>query len=278
LHALLKAQKILAIPDSAGLIYKSGAGRQPWRRYIDATETLRQWDAKFSTGEVFRHASEICEQWLVPEGERLEGMRAFWAAHRLTGDNSKERPYANIYPHLTTQSNTFEVHYMAQAITKSPDSPPDGFDPQLDNVGPIVRGHALIHRRIDPARSDIPDFAGVLSGGGIIPPESTLDNFQEILVARPELAAPEIIEVRQEIDSIRLRWRSRIGQLCALERSVDLTQWTTAEQLIAGQPSRNFTPPGGTAAPGPDENEIAFPIGNGSGNVFLRVRAIDPPS
>jgi hypothetical protein len=203
-------------------------------------------------------------------------MRAFWAAHRLTGDNSKERPYANIYPHLTTRSNTFEVHYIAQAITKSPDSPPDVFDPERDSAGPAVHGRAVIHRRIDPAQSDIPDFAGVLSGGGTISPESTLDNFQEAIIARPDtaLAIPEIIEARQELDSLRVRWRSRIGQLCALERSADLVQWTTVEQLIAGRPSRNFASPA-AAALGPDENEIAWLLGNN--NVFLRVRAIDPP-
>jgi hypothetical protein len=64
LPALFKAQKILAIPDGAGATYKTGAGAQKWRHHIDPVETLKQWDTRFASGDVFRSSSEIAEQWL----------------------------------------------------------------------------------------------------------------------------------------------------------------------------------------------------------------------
>ena len=62
--------------------------------------------------------------YLVPEGETLgtksgkdyPKMRQFWEKHRLTGDNTKERPYANMQPRLTTKSNVFKVHMIVQTL------------------------------------------------------------------------------------------------------------------------------------------------------------------
>ena len=39
--------------------------------------------------------------------------------HYLTGDNSRERIYATIYPRLTTKSNTYTVHMRVQNSRKS---------------------------------------------------------------------------------------------------------------------------------------------------------------
>ena len=46
-------------------------------------------------------------------------MVQFWQTHRQTGDNVKERPYANLYPRLTTRSNTYRVHVVAQSLRKN---------------------------------------------------------------------------------------------------------------------------------------------------------------
>jgi uncharacterized protein (TIGR02600 family) len=109
LHALLKAEKVLAIPTDAVDRYKTEVNDSPWRHFIDADETLSQWEQKFSKGEIFRYESEICEMLLVPEGQTLERMESFWNIHRLTGDNVRERPYASLAPRVTTQSNSFEI-------------------------------------------------------------------------------------------------------------------------------------------------------------------------
>lgn len=45
--------------------------------------------------------------------------------HYLTGDNSRERPYATIYPRLTTKSNTYTVHMCVQPLKKVKSGPAD---------------------------------------------------------------------------------------------------------------------------------------------------------
>ena len=46
MHAVMKAEKLLAIPASAASRYKDGAGNQQWRHFINIDETLRQWERK----------------------------------------------------------------------------------------------------------------------------------------------------------------------------------------------------------------------------------------
>jgi uncharacterized protein (TIGR02600 family) len=170
MHAVLKSEQILAIPTNAGPTYKDYAsatsngdttiaGNRGWRHFIDAKKTLLQWEDKFNAGTVFMNAGEICEQFLVPEGEASSAtnassvrstMQNFWDTHRLTGDNSLERPYANLYPRLTTRSNTFRVHFLVQTLTKARSTQPTRFDPQKDTVTGTTQGDALIERSIDP--------------------------------------------------------------------------------------------------------------------------------
>ena len=71
LHALMKAEKQMAIPTNAGPAYKSRGNQTTYRYYIDAAETLQQWENKFDDNELFITEGEICEQYLVPEGQQL---------------------------------------------------------------------------------------------------------------------------------------------------------------------------------------------------------------
>jgi hypothetical protein len=86
-------------------------------------------------------------------------MDRFWSPRAITGDNIRERPYANIYAKVTTQSNTFRVHYRAQSIRKARSVGPGRFDPAADSVTSDYRGSALIERRIDPEDARILDYA-----------------------------------------------------------------------------------------------------------------------
>lgn len=136
---------------------------------------------------VFRSATEICELWMAPErgsvrggiqepadddpqkylqwiqgpvnGTERRADNSFWEAHKLTGDNARERPYAHIYPKLTTRSNVFRVHLVAQTLKKATSSPPETFDStRPDNPDLITaewRGHAIIDRTIDPREKDL---------------------------------------------------------------------------------------------------------------------------
>lgn len=252
LHALLKAQKILAIPTGTASIYKTGAGEQPWRRFIDPEKTLAQWEAKFATNKLFLRSSEICEQWLVPEGGALANMPAFWAAHLLTGDNSKERPYANLYPHLTTRSNSYEIHVLAQTIQKSDQVAANVFDPALDIIVGTKRETVQLERSIDANDPSIPDYVTAFQ-----PP--SLDTFAKVAVLR----APTDIHLPKQIllppssgdNTFHLQWSGlRYGEKAVVETSQDLVHWAPVATVVAG----DETTPGSIATPTSDGGEIAI--------------------
>lgn len=208
LHALLKEEKVMAIPtDDAGWSV-NGNRREAhgffWNRDLDVNATLRDFDKKFeSENTLFRSASQICEMHLVPEVEpasrrpdpatfrdgnsdNQERMNDFWLAHRATGDNLRERPYTNLYSRLTTQSNTWRVHYRVQTLKKSRGSEFDQFDSTMDSVVGEKRGSAIIERYIDPRDPDLPDYAAA-SDPLSLPP---LDKFYRYRIVNAQTFAP----------------------------------------------------------------------------------------
>jgi hypothetical protein len=140
------------------------------RREVDIANTLRQVDERFANNKPFISASEICDVPLIPadipntHGAKNAGITAstpvtdfdnrlasFWSDHRLTGDNSLERPYAHLYPRLTTQSNTFTVHVRVQRLMVTPVSLQAGvFSGKRDKVTGEFRGSFTIERYLDP--------------------------------------------------------------------------------------------------------------------------------
>ena len=86
----------------------------------------------------------------------------FWELNALTGDNTRERPYANLHQRLTTKSNTFKVHYRAQVL-KQARRDGDGdykvWRPLVDTVQAEYRGSSIVERFVDPNHPDLPDFA-----------------------------------------------------------------------------------------------------------------------
>lgn len=167
LHAAMKAETMMAIPNSAAPTYKSGADQSArFRSYIDAAATLKAWQANvFNQGKVFLTASQVCEQPLVPEGlvaagqvPTAEMLENFWQDHKLTGDNTRERPYAHLYSRLTTRSNTFRVHFIAQALQKARSTPPERFIAGKDQVTATTRGSSLLSRSLNVDDPAIPDY------------------------------------------------------------------------------------------------------------------------
>ncbi len=75
------------------------------------------------------------------------------------GDNVRERPYADIYPRLTTKSNTFTVHYTVQALKNPPANAPDKWTEGKDRFLGELRGSVTLERFLDPANTNIPDYA-----------------------------------------------------------------------------------------------------------------------
>jgi uncharacterized protein (TIGR02600 family) len=197
LHGALKAEEPLVLPNSISKIYKlwdhetnetpllpsDSSCQDPWvhdnwtrlfagqapydklRRPIDAAKTLTQADERFANGDIFRSASEICELHLVREGETLADYRTgtVWQNALITGDNTRERPYANLYARLTTRSNTFTVHVRAQVLRQ----PGPDWTVWREGVATPVseyRGSTLLERYIDPSDPSLPDFATAADG------------------------------------------------------------------------------------------------------------------
>jgi len=166
LHAALKAEEILAIPTTAAADYKDPeqvqGNTREWRHRIDTAATLKQLEPVFDSGDALVSPGEICEHFLVPRGQNIQGtatgiaeqMRQFWRDHALTGDNVLERPYASLLAKLTTRSNVFRVHFRAQVLQKARSTPPDRFDPLRDRVTGEFRGDALIERFLPPQPDD----------------------------------------------------------------------------------------------------------------------------
>ena len=125
--------------------------------------TLAQFSAKFASGDIFKSASEICDLYLVPRDSVANytwpGFDTKWYGNdfALVGDNVRERPYAEIYPRLTTKSNTYTVHFKVQAIQGSALNPTQW----NENSGAIkaeYRGSTTLERYVDPTDNNIPDY------------------------------------------------------------------------------------------------------------------------
>jgi uncharacterized protein (TIGR02600 family) len=176
IRAVLASEKIAAVSTDKASRYKlsadnlyegksysaidaglSGNARVP----IDISETLKQFDEKFTqTGDhnIFRSASEICDIFLVPQGYTRGNFPAKWydtstsAPFGLVGDNVRERPYAHIYPRVTTKSNTYTVYYTVQAL-KNPSADPSVWNEKKGVVTGEFRGSTMLERYIDPNES-----------------------------------------------------------------------------------------------------------------------------
>ncbi|MEM1293931.1 MAG: Verru_Chthon cassette protein A [Verrucomicrobiota bacterium] len=194
MHAVLKNEKVFAIPTFDGVTYKTVPSDKQYRHPVKVEETLLQFEEKFNAMEFFRSASEVCELHVVPDDPKINTSLAmmkskslfggYWGRHLLTGDNSKERIYTTIYPRLTVRSNTFRVHYKVETIKKARSSSAKTFNPDLDQVTSSARGSTLVERFIDPNNPELPDFA-TLDGN-----DTTLDQFYGFRILNETVFSP----------------------------------------------------------------------------------------
>ena len=200
IRALLKAEKVISIVDSQASVYKdyrySTTVQRDVRLNVNPEETLKGFDLRFnpakyglsSPPDIFRSASEICDLHIVPvdassADDTYDTMAAYWANHQLTGDNSKERIYATLYPRLTTKSNTFTIHVKVQTLKKLTGSAADTWTEGKDQVTGEYRGSQTIERFIDPNDKRIPDYT--ISGTG-----TPISSFYKIRVVGSKQFAP----------------------------------------------------------------------------------------
>lgn len=96
----------------------------------------------------FRSAAQICDVFLIPDDQGGLTPINYWKDRQLTADNSREAPYNYIYPLLTTQSNTFQIHYRIQTLT--PLIKKTNFNPAEDFVvSGEMRGSYILERYLD---------------------------------------------------------------------------------------------------------------------------------
>ncbi len=216
LRAAMKAQMVTAIPSPTSTIsaptyktYQNPNGSptvanktsaQTVRYPINADATLYQFQQRFSSGDIFRAASEICSVDIVPVDTTNSAptipvtralMDAYWAKLPLTGDNVRERPYANLYPLLTTKSNTYTVHYRVQLLKQAVNTTDySTWREGTDLVTGEQRGSQTIERYIDPSDT-IPDYAdsSVVSASNF-PPSKPLSQYYKFRVISTRIFAP----------------------------------------------------------------------------------------
>jgi uncharacterized protein (TIGR02600 family) len=173
-----------------------------YRYPIHLNETLKQISAKFSTNGFFRSGAEICSVWLYPANPpgpqnmtnpamplvtdmagSTTNLFNWWyggvgtTRKGVTGDNQRERPYALIYPQITTKSNTYQIHYRVQTLKQTATAHPSDWSTWIDpgtggrgitdKVVGELRGSAVIERYIDPSNPNLPDFATNVTSSGI---------------------------------------------------------------------------------------------------------------
>jgi hypothetical protein len=163
------------------LVYKTGTAPTPgyptgtpisqnFRLRVDRDMTVEAFDGFLDTGlgvghqdnGFFKTASEVCERYLYSQdgsqkmiytgyGSEAATMRQWWDINGdLTGDNEREKPYVDLFPRVTTKSNTFTVHMKVQTLRQTPGHPMQWFEGK-DAVLGEYRGSSTIERYIDPA-------------------------------------------------------------------------------------------------------------------------------
>lgn len=163
---------------------------QNYRYLVDRDETLKGFEDYFAEyasdkkSGFFKTAAQICDFYLYPKRANTQtlptipsstkwtkgdtAIKAWWENQALTGDNMREKPYADLYARLTTKSNTYCVHVRAQALRQS--APTDAtkaaehyrvWNEKRDRVISEYRGSSIIERYIDPQDARFDQNSGV---------------------------------------------------------------------------------------------------------------------
>ncbi len=149
----------------------------------------------------FKSASQVCERYFYPRGDfssytgysgEPAVMQTYWNNNGdLTGDNEREKPYTDLYPRVTTKSNTFTVHMRVQTLRQTPRGPGASYATWIegkDNVLGEYRGSSTIERYVDPAD---PRFAGATpSGPAINPDQQSVEPLYHFRVVINKKSAP----------------------------------------------------------------------------------------
>jgi hypothetical protein len=183
LRGVFKSVKIMAVQTSqANAAHESGPMNEATNFHydIDSERTLDAFESRFKDRDrgLFRSASEICDMDLYPMPNGPGGPTVpqvtdwgrFWETdYAQTGDNMRERPYAHIYPRVTTKSNVYTIHMRCQSVKKVPGTDPEKFDPNRDKILGEYRGQATIERFIDPNDPELRTYDATSGASSVDP-------------------------------------------------------------------------------------------------------------
>jgi uncharacterized protein (TIGR02600 family) len=190
------------------------------RYSVDPDLTMVELDKRFNqgsdgnavlAGDVYRSPSEICEVPLfpvklprqaneypltTPDPTNLAELQDWWEGvnsgdlsdgMEATGDNTRERPYAQLYPRLCTRSNVFTVHYRVQIISTARSQGPNVFVEDADgrNIIAEQRGSATVERYLDPSNQQLNGIDFLTNGQGL-----ALDDYYSYRVINRQTFAP----------------------------------------------------------------------------------------
>lgn len=187
LRAALAPMRVTAVGPSFANTFKNSTnsafriGNPPFRSLIDRDKTVKLFDEFLQGGpggsdeRIFHSASDICEIFFYPmtaspTPTSSRALAKWWADQTLTADNVRERPYADLYPRITTKSNTFTVYMRVQTLRKRPliggsDSARNTaalqWNEGQDQVLSEYRGSATIERYLDPTDRRLTDTTRV---------------------------------------------------------------------------------------------------------------------
>lgn len=172
LRAVLHSMRVTAVQPNQVKTYKSNALNENYRLLLNRDETIKGITAIFedtsrpATERFYKSATQICERFLYPAKSNYatnapgptwsrneSEIRKFWEANNLGGDNTREKPYADIYPRLTTKSNTYTVHMRIQKLRPQKGRTDEDFKKWTEGEDVIAaeyRGEVQIERYLDP--------------------------------------------------------------------------------------------------------------------------------
>lgn len=166
LYAAMRNERLLVMDPAKANEYKIyNATASTERPLLNVAETMRGFRARFDAGGIFMSPTEISGLYLIPNGTTLNNMPDFWETNSYTGDNVREKPYANLLAKLTTKSNSYSVHVVAQALKKGSGSAASAavYGLKADRVTAEWKGTFVVERFLDPNDPQLPDFAGEAS-------------------------------------------------------------------------------------------------------------------
>lgn len=141
------------LPGTVGQLTTSSPDKAVFPEFARAAHTA-------AAPNFFVAASQICDVPLIPSTiNDPSSLSSFWANNAMTGDNSLERPYSLIYPRVTTKSNIFTVHVLAQSLRKITSDPNQNtWNEGKDQVTSEYRGAFTIEKYFDPNKDDLSTY------------------------------------------------------------------------------------------------------------------------